>query len=84
MRLTLNYTVTVISACTNPGDTNTFTHNRKRIHLFQLKIHNVWMKFFWNQKISHLVRNKRNVNPKVIGYIIFSETVCWYVLVALF
>ena len=26
-----------------------------RIHLLQLKIQNIWMKFFWNQKVFHLV-----------------------------
>ena len=44
----------VISACTHPCDTNTFTHSLTRIHLMQLKIHNIWMKFFWNQKVFNL------------------------------
>ena len=37
----------------HPCDTNTFTHSLIRIHLLQLKIHNIWMKFFWNQKVFH-------------------------------
>ena len=44
----------VTSAFTHPCDTNTFTHSLTRIHLMQLKIHNIWMKFFWNQKVFHL------------------------------
>ena len=54
-RLTLNWSVcTVISACTNPCNTNTSTHSLTRIHILQRKIHNVWIKFFWKQKIFHL------------------------------
>ena len=41
MRLTLNYIITVISAFTHSCDTNTFTYNITRIHLMQLKIHNI-------------------------------------------
>ena len=44
----------IISACTHPCDTVTFTHSLTRIHLLQLKIHNIWMKFFWNQKVFHV------------------------------
>ena len=56
MRLTLNFSVcTVISDCTFPCDVNTFTHNLARMHLLRLKIHNIWMKFFWSQKIFHLI-----------------------------
>ena len=54
MRLSLNYIITVISDCTHSYHTNTFTHNLTRVHLLQLKIHNIWMKFFWNQKVFHL------------------------------
>ena len=55
MRLTLNWSVcTAISACTNPCNTNTFTHSVTRIHILQRKIHNVWIKFFWKQNILHL------------------------------
>ena len=54
MRLTLNYSVcTVISSCTHHCDTNNFSHSLTRIHLLQLKIQNIWMKLFWNQKIFH-------------------------------
>ena len=38
--------LTVISACTHPYNTNTFTRNLIRINLLQLKIHNIWMIFF--------------------------------------
>ena len=31
-----------------------FYQNLRRIHLLQLKIHNIWIKFFWNQKNFHL------------------------------
>ena len=42
MTLTLNYSVcTVISASTHLFDTNTFTLSLTRIHLLQLKIHNI-------------------------------------------
>ena len=41
MTLTLKYIATVISTCTYPCDTNTFTCNLARIHLFQLKTHNI-------------------------------------------
>ena len=55
MKLTLKYSVMIISACTlYPCNTNTFTDSLTRIHLLQLKIHNIWMKFFWNQKVFHL------------------------------
>ena len=55
MRLTLKYSVcTIISACTHLCDTTTFTHSLTRMLLFQLKIHNIWMEYFWNQKIFHL------------------------------
>ena len=51
MRLKLNYSVcTVISACTHPCDTNTFTHSLARIHLWQLTIHNICMEFFLKSK----------------------------------
>ena len=50
VKLTLNYTVIIISACTQPCDTNTFTHSFTRIHLLQLKTHNIWMKFFLKWK----------------------------------
>ena len=36
-KLTLNYIAIVTHSC----DTNTFTHNLTRIHLLQLKIHNI-------------------------------------------
>ena len=45
----------VISACTHPCDTNTFTHSLTRIRLLQLKIQNIWIKVFWNQKVFHLI-----------------------------
>ena len=55
MRLTLNYSVyTVISACAHPRDTGTFIYSLTRIYFLQLKIHNIWMKFFLNKKIFHL------------------------------
>ena len=44
----------VISACIHPCDTNTFTHSITRIYLFQLKTHNIGMKFSWNQEVFHL------------------------------
>ena len=44
----------VIPACTHPCDTITFIHSLTRIHLLQLKFHNIWMKFFWSQKVFHL------------------------------
>ena len=44
----------VISASTHPCDTNTFIHSLTRIHLLQLKIHNIWMRFFGNQTVFHL------------------------------
>ena len=40
--------LTVISAWTHSRDTSAFTHNLTRIDLLQLKIHDIWMKFFWN------------------------------------
>ena len=58
MRLTLNYSVMVISACTHPCDTNTFTHILTRIHLLQLKTHNIWINFFWNLKVFDLDINE--------------------------
>ena len=55
MVLTLNYSVTtVIFACTHACDANTFAQNLTRIYLLQLNIHNIWMKFFWNQIFFHL------------------------------
>ena len=55
MRLTLNYSVcTVTPAFSHPCDTNIFTQSQKKKHLLQLKIHNIRMKFFGNQKIFHL------------------------------
>ena len=75
MRLSLIYIVTVISACTHSCDTNTFTRNLTRLHLLQLKIHNIWLKFFWNQKFSHLdIKEISGLKP--IDYIIFNKTVC--------
>ena len=63
MRLTLNYNVyTVISACTHPCDTKTFTHNITIIHLLQLKMNNIWMKFSWKQKVIHLGINQLSVS----------------------
>ena len=37
-----------------PCGTSIFTHSLTRTHLLQLKIHNIRMKFFWNQKIFRL------------------------------
>ena len=59
IRLTLNYSVcTVISACTHPCDTNTFTYSLRRTHLLKLKINKVWMEIFWNKKFFHLCIKK--------------------------
>ena len=41
----------VISACTHPWYTSTFNLSLTKIHLLQLKIHNIWMKSFWSQKV---------------------------------
>ena len=55
MRLTLNYSLyTVISVCNHPCDTKTITHSPTRIRLLQPRIHDIWMKFLWNQNIFHL------------------------------
>ena len=58
--------------------------NLRRIHLLQLKTHNIWMKFFWKHKIFHLDIKEISTLKQVIGYITFNKTVCWYVIVALF
>ena len=44
----------VISAFTHPCDTNTFTDIVTRIHLLQLKIHTIWMKFLAIKEILTL------------------------------
>ena len=68
--LTMNYSVcTVISACTHPCYTNTLTYSLTRIHLLQLKIHNIRMKFFKSKNFPF--RHKRNFNAEVTR-IIFS------------
>ena len=77
MRLTLNYSVMEISAYTHPCDTNTFTHSLTRTNLLELKIHNIWMKFFWNQNVFHLDIKDISTLKSYIG-IIFNKTVCWY------
>ena len=46
LRLTLNYIVTVIAGLTLSYDPNTITQKPQRMHLLQLKTHNIWMKFF--------------------------------------
>ena len=56
IRLTLNYRVcNEISAYIHPYDTNTFTHSLTRMHLLQLKIHNIWIELFLNPKIIYLL-----------------------------
>ena len=59
MRLTLNYSIfTVISACMYLCHTTSLNHSLIRMHLLQLKIHNVWMEYFWNQTMLHLDMKK--------------------------
>ena len=65
MRLTLNYVCTVISACTHLCNTNTFTHISQKL---QLKINNIWMEFFWNQKIFHLGIKEISILKSCINY----------------
>ena len=84
MRLTLNYIVIVNAALTLSCYTNNINKKSLRIYLLQLKIHNIWMKFFWNQKNFHLDIKKVSTLKQVIGYIIFNKTVCWYVIVDFF
>ena len=75
MRLTLSYSVCI--AMSTPCDTNTFPHTSTRIHLFQLKIHNIWMEFLWNQKFFHLCI-KKYFNPwksyKLLLIKLFTDT----------
>ena len=79
--LALNYIVTIISYGTHPCHTNIFTHNLIRTHLLQLNIHNIWMKFYWNQKILHF--DKKEIST-LKSNIIFNKAVCWYVIVPFF
>ena len=72
----------IISACTHPCDTITFTHSLTRIHLLQLKIHNNWMKFLRNEKIFHLgIKNISTLNSYIYIYICFLIYVYIYFLV---
>ena len=48
-----------------------YTHSLTRILVLQLKIHNIWMGFFWNQKIFHLNIYNRNFNPIVKFTLLF-------------
>ena len=71
MRLTLNYSVcTLISAYTHPCDTNTFTHSITRMHLLQLKVRNIQIKFFLKSKKFPFSYN-RNFNTKIIHTLLF-------------
>ena len=70
---TVNYTVcTAIFAWTHPCDTNTFTHNFTGMYLLLLKMHSIWIGFFWNQNFPF--RHNRNSNLKVIYIINFNKT----------
>ena len=66
MILTMNYSVsTIISTCTHPCDIN--THSLTRMHLLQLKTHNIWMEYFWNQKVFLLgIKEISTLNSYII------------------
>ena len=66
MRLTLNYSAyTVISACTHPVIQIHLPIASQEYILLQLKIHNIWMKFFWNQKIRLGIKEISTLKPYI-------------------
>ena len=53
-----------------------YSKNLTGIHLLQLKIRNIWLKFFWNQNICHWDIKEISTLKQVIRYIIFNKIVC--------
>ena len=68
MRLTLNYVCTVISACTYPYNTNTFTHISQKCIYCNWKLTISEWSFFWNQKIFHLGIKEISTVKSCINY----------------
>ena len=72
----LDYIATVIAALTLSCHTNTITQNLTTMHSLQLKIRNICIRFFWNQKILFLDVKETSNFKQVIGYIIVNKIAC--------